>query len=93
MVYIKIKVKPVLGDTTYTKRIKDMLLPHSGTLKVGENITAQMVCEWLGSLDAYCTIYTAYVGTSAEPSGDVTNISVNSLLQFTEDNITFELVN
>ena len=93
MVYIKIKVKPVLGDMTYTKRIKDTLLPYSGTLKVGENITAQMVCEWLGQLDAYCTIYTAYVGTSAEPSGDVTNISVNSLLQFTEDNITFELVN
>ena len=91
--YIKIKVKPVLGDTTYTKRIKDTLLPYSGTLKVGENLTAQMVCEWLGQLDAYCTIYTAYVGTSADPSGDVTDISVNSLLQFTEDNITFELVN
>lgn len=91
--YIKIKVKPVLGDTTYTKRIKDTLLPYSGTLKVGENLTAQMVCEWLGQLDAYCTIYTAYVGTSADPSGDVTDIPVNSLLQFTEDNITFELVN
>lgn len=93
MVYIKIKVKPILGDTTYTKRIKDTLLPYSGTLKVGENLTAQMVCEWLGQLDAYCTIYTAYVGTSAEPSGDVTDIPVNSLLQFTEDNITFEVVN
>lgn len=93
MVYIKIKVKPILGDTTYAKRIKDTLLPYSGTLKVGENLTAQMVCEWLGQLDDYCTIYTAYVGTSAEPSGDVTNISVNSLLQFTEDNITFEVVN
>ena len=93
MVYIKIKVKPILGDTTYTKRIKDTLLPYSGTLKVGENLTAQMVCEWLGQLDAYCTIYTAYVGTSTEPSGDVTDIPVNSLLQFTEDNITFEVVN
>lgn len=93
MAYIKIKVKPILGDTTYTKRIKDTLLPYSGTLKVGENLTAQMVCEWLGQLDAYCTIYTAYVGTSAEPSGDVTDIPVNSLLQFTEDNITFEVVN
>ena len=91
--YIKIKVKPVLGDTTYTKRIKDTLLPYSGTLKVGENLTAQMVCEWLGQLDAYCTIYTAYVGTSADPSGDVTDIPVNALLQFTEDNITFEVVN
>lgn len=91
--YIKIKVKPVLGDTTYAKRIKDTLLPYSGTLKVGENLTAQMVCEWLGQLDAYCTIYTAYVGTSADPSGDITDIPVNSLLQFTEDNITFELVN
>lgn len=90
--YIKIKVKPVLGDTTYAKRIKDALLPYSGTLKVGENLTAQMVCEWLGQLDAYCTIYTAYVGTSADPSGDITDIPVNSLLQFTEDNITFELV-
>ena len=93
MAYIKIKVKPILGDTTYTKRIKDTLLPYSGTLKVGENLTAQMVCEWLGQLDAYCTIYTAYVGTSADPSGDVTDIPVNSLLQFTEDNITFEVVN
>ena len=91
--YIKIKVKPVLGDTTYIKRIKDTLLPYSGTLKVGENLTAQMVCEWLGQLDAYCTIYTAYVGTSADPSGDITDIPVNSLLQFTEDNITFELGN
>lgn len=90
--YIKIKVKPVLGDATYAKRIKDTLLPYSGTLKVGENLTAQMVCEWLGQLDAYCTIYTAYVGTSADPSGDITDIPVNSLLQFTEDNITFELV-
>lgn len=93
MAYIKIKVKPILGDTTYTKRIKDTLLPYSGTFKVGENLTSQMVCEWLGQLDAYCTIYTAYVGTSAEPSGDVTDIPVNSLLQFTEDNITFEVVN
>lgn len=91
--YIKIKVKPILGDTTYTKRIKDTLLPYSGTLKVGENLTSQMVCEWLGQLDAYCTIYTAYVGTSADPSGDVTDVPVNSLLQFTEDNITFEVVN
>lgn len=93
MAYIKIKVKPILGDTTYVKRIKDTLLPYSGTLKVGENLTAQMVCEWLGQLDEYCTIYTAYVGTSADPSGDITNIPVNSLLQFTEDNITFEVVN
>lgn len=91
--YIKIKVKPVLGNATYAKRIKDTLLPYSGTLKVGENLTAQMVCEWLGQLDAYCTIYTAYVGTSADPSGDVTDVPVNSLLQFTEDNITFELGN
>lgn len=92
MVYIKIKVKPILGDTTYAKRIKDALLPYSGKLKVGENLTSQLVCEWLGQLDEYCTIYTAYVGTSANPSGDVTSIPVNSLLQFTEDNITFEVV-
>ena len=91
--YIKVKVRPILGDTTYIKRIKDTLLSYSGTLKVGENLTAQMVCEWLGQLDEYCTIYTAYVGTSADPSGDVTAIPVNSLLQFTEDNITFEVVN
>lgn len=91
--YIKVKVRPILGDTTYIKRIKDTLLSYSGTLKVGENLTAQMVCEWLGQLDEYCTIYTAYVGTSADPSGDVTDIPVNSLLQFTEDNITFEVVN
>lgn len=92
-VYIKVKVKPIQGDTTYIKRIKDTLLPYSGTLKVGENLTAQMVCEWLGQLDEYCTIYTATVGTSANPSGDVTDIPVNTILQFTEDNITFEVVN
>lgn len=93
LAYIKVKVRPILGDTTYIKRIKDTLLSYSGTLKVGENLTAQMVCEWLGQLDEYCIIYTAYVGTSTDPSGDVTDIPVNSLLQFTEDNITFEVVN
>ena len=90
--YICIKVKPLQGDTTYAQRIKDTLLPYSGTLKVGENITTQLICEWLGNLDEYCTVYTAYVGTSADPYGDSTSINANQLIQFTEDEITFEVV-
>lgn len=90
--YIKVKVKPRQGDTTYTQRIKDTLTPYSGTLKVGENITTQLICEWLGDLDEYCTIISAYVGLAADPSGDTTNISANKLIQFTDAEITFEVV-
>ena len=90
--YIKVRVKPILGDTTYQQRIKDTLTPYSGTLKVGENLTAQMVCEWLGQLDEYCTIYSATVGTAADPASDITDIACTDLLQIIEDNITFDVV-
>lgn len=90
--YIKVKVRPRQGDTTYTQRIKDILTPYSGTLKIGENITTQLVCEWLGNLDEYCTIISAYVGLAADPSGDTTNIGSDKLIQFTDAEITFEVV-
>ena len=90
--YIKVKVRPKQGDTTYAQRIKDTLTPYSGTLKVGENITTQLVCEWLGSLDEYCTIISAYVGLSANPSDDTTSINADKLIQFTDSEITFEVV-
>ena len=90
--YIKVKVKPLYGDTTYIQRIKDSLTPHSGLLRVGENLTTQLICEWLADLDEYCTIVSAYVGTSANPSDDQTAIDVNEIIQFTDNEITFEVV-
>lgn len=90
--YIKVKVRPKQGDTTYTQRIRDTLTPYSGTLKVGENITTQLICEWLGELDEYCTIISAYVGLAADPSGDTTNVGANKIIQFTDAEITFEVV-
>lgn len=89
MAYIAIKIKPLAGDVTYQQRIKDVLTPYSGTLAVGQNLTAQLVCEWLAGLTDIGTLYDAYVGTAENPTGDVTNIAAQELLQFEAVNISF----
>lgn len=92
LVYIKVTVKPILGDTTYQKRIVDTLTTYSGTLKVGENLTTQLVCEWLGNLDEYCSIITATVGFNNMANNNITNIDANEVIVFTEDTILFNVV-
>lgn len=63
--------------------VKNAITSHSGTLACGENVTSQMVSEWVQNL-GYGTIIDCSVGT---PTGMMSSISPTEFCVFNSDNI------
>lgn len=63
--------------------VKTAIMAHSGTLNSGENVTSQLVSEWVQNL-GYGTIIDCSVGS---PSGMMSNISPTEYCIFDSDNI------
>ena len=63
--------------------IKNAISAHSGTLACGENVTSQMVSEWVQNL-GYGTIIDCSVDT---PTGMISSISPTEYCVFSSENI------
>lgn len=63
--------------------IKNAVSAHSGTLACGENVTSQMVSEWVQNI-GYGTVVDCSVGS---PSGMISNISPTEYCIFNDNNI------
>lgn len=63
--------------------IKNAISAHSGTLACGENVTSQMVSEWVQNFE-YGTVVNCSVGS---PSGMISNISPTEYCIFNDNNI------
>lgn len=63
--------------------VKNAIVAHSGTLACGEDVTSQMVSEWVQNL-GYGTIIDCSVGTA---TGMISNISPTEYCVFDGDNI------
>ena len=63
--------------------IKSAITAHSGTLACGENVSAQMISEWVQNL-GYGTVVGCSVGTA---TGITSNISPTEYCVFNEDNV------
>lgn len=63
--------------------VKNAIIAHSGTLACGEDVTSQMVSEWVQNL-GYGTIIDCSVGT---PTGMISNISPTEYCVFDSENI------
>ena len=63
--------------------IKNAVSAHSGTLACGENVTSQMVSEWVQNFE-YGTVVDCSVGS---PSGMISNISPTEYCIFNDNNI------
>jgi len=63
--------------------VKSAVSAHSGTLACGENVTSQMVSEWVQNL-GYGTVVDCSVGS---PTGMISNISPTEYCIFNSDNI------
>ena len=63
--------------------VKNAISAHSGTLACGENVTSQMVSEWVQNL-GYGTIIDCSVGT---PTGMISSISPTEYCVFNSENI------
>lgn len=68
--------------------VKDAVSAHSGTLDCGENVTSQMVSEWVQNL-GYGTIVDCSVGT---PTGMISDISPTEYCVFNSDNIVVNAI-
>ena len=68
--------------------IKNAVSARSGTLSCGENVTSQMVSEWLQNL-GYGTIVGCNIGTA---SGITSNISPTEYCVFNEDNVVVSTI-
>ena len=89
--YIKVLIKSGSAgtDTTYQQRIKDTLLAHSGSLAIGDNITAQMANTWLANLSQYVTILDVELSMDGTNYSNTTAVDANKYLTFTAANIIF----
>lgn len=65
------------------ERVREIITSHSGTLNCGQNITSQMISEWLKDFD-YGTVLATNVGTD---SGYISNIEPNQYVGFINDTI------
>lgn len=65
------------------ERVREIISSHSGTLKCGENITSQLISEWLKDFD-YGTVLATNVGTA---SGYISDIEPNQFVGFINDTI------
>ena len=63
--------------------IKTAITAHSGTLACGENVTSQLISEWVQNL-GYGTVVGCNIGT---PTGITSNISPTEYCVFNEENI------
>lgn len=63
--------------------IKNAISAHSGTLACGENVTSQMVSEWVQNFE-YGTVVACNVGS---PSGMISDISPTEYCIFNNNNI------
>lgn len=68
--------------------VKDAVASHSGTLACGENVTSQMVSEWVQNL-GYGTIIDCSVGT---PTGMMSDISPTEYCVFNSENIVVNAI-
>ena len=88
--YIKIKVKAYGSDLTYQQRIVDILLKYSGTLAVGEDLTSQLVNEWLANLGIYVKVLDADVSMDGNTYDITTSVAANKYLVWDKDHIVFD---
>lgn len=63
--------------------VKNAIIAHSGTLACGEDVTSQMVSEWVQNL-GYGTIVDCSVGT---PTGMISSIGPTEYCVFDNDNV------
>lgn len=92
MCYIKVTVKSYGSDLTYQQRIKDILLTYSGTMAVGEDITSQLVNEWLANLGVYVKVLDADVSMDGTTYGATTSVAANKYLTWDSAHIAFNVV-
>ena len=68
--------------------VKNAITAHSGTLDCGQNVTSQMISEWVQNL-GYGTIVDCSVGT---PTGMISHISPTEYCVFNSDNIVVDVI-
>jgi len=68
--------------------VKNAISAHSGTLACGENVTSQMIAEWVQNL-GYGTIIDCSVDTT---TGMMSSISPTEYCVFNSDNITVNAI-
>ena len=68
--------------------VKSAISAHSGTLACGQNVTAQMISEWVQNL-GYGTVVACNVGTA---TGITSNVSPMEYCVFDEDNIVVSTI-
>lgn len=80
-VYIDIRASDAASgaDGAY----KEAVMAKSGSLAAGENLTAQMVSDWVRNV-GYATVIGCRVGS---PTSSITNIAANEYIVFSEDAI------
>ena len=80
-IYVTIKASDMAVGSE--DAIKNAISAHSGTLACGENVTSQMVSEWVQNFE-YGTVVDCSVGS---PSGMISNISPTEYCIFNNNNI------
>jgi hypothetical protein len=88
--YLKVVVRPNGSDTTYRKRIVDILMQHNGSLPIGKNITAQMANTWLDNLSQYVTVLDVELSMDGVTFNNTTNVKANKYLVFSAETISFD---
>ena len=66
------------------------MLKYSGTMAVGEDITSQLVNEWLANLGIYVKVLDADVSMDGVTYGITTTVSANRYLVWDKSHILFD---
>lgn len=80
-IYITLRASDMADGAA--ERVREIITSHSGTLKCGENITSQMISEWLKDFD-YGTVLATNISTG---SGYISSIEPNQYVGFINDTI------
>lgn len=90
---IRVQVQPKPGDNTYEAIIIRELLKHANDTSIGQNLTSQLVDEWLGALDNQVLVISSEVAfidpDGVESSwGNITTLDPYYRGMISEENIS-----
>lgn len=89
--YIKVVVSPYsTTDVTYKQRILSILLDYSGSLRIGQNLTAQLANTWLADLEPYVLVKDVELSMDGTTWRNITDVGANRTLVWDTANISFE---
>ena len=94
---IRVSVRPKPGDNTYAAIIARELLKHANDTTIGQQLTSQLVDEWLGALDNQVLIVSsevAFIDPNGVASswGNITTLDPYYRGTITEANISVVVV-